>query len=264
MFELYITFMKTWFAQNLQYRFALLIWLIGFVLEPVIYMLVWSTVAQARGGSVGGYAPGDFATYFIGSMLLSHLTFDWHFFEIEPRVRNGNFSPLLLRPVHPIHSDLADNLVYKMMTLPFVLAAAVGVYFAFGAKFDPPAWAALLFIPALLQAFALRFLLEWTLGLCAFWTTRVQAIVTMYITCAIFLSGRMAPLSLLPEWAQRITHALPFRLWISFPVELMLGRYTFDAAISDLITQSIWIAVALLILKFVWSRGMKRYSAVGA
>lgn len=264
MLDIYLTYFKTWFANNLQYRYALLIWLIGFIFEPTVYAVVWNKVAQARGGSVGTYAPEEIATYFILSMLLNHLTFDWHFFEIEPRIRNGTFSPLLLRPLHPIHSDLADNIVYKAMTFPFMFAAAVGLYFSFGAKLHPPGWAIAMFVPVLLMGFAIRFLLEWTISLTAFWTTRINAIITAYITLVIFFSGRMAPLSLLYDWMQPIARTLPFRLWVSFPIELLLGRLTPEEALRDMGLQAVWIAAFLVMLRFVWRRGMKRFTAVGA
>jgi hypothetical protein len=39
----------------IQYRTAQYFYMIGMIAEPVIYLVVWSTVAQAQGGSVGGY-----------------------------------------------------------------------------------------------------------------------------------------------------------------------------------------------------------------
>src|SRR5438552_18579778 len=109
MFTIYRTLMKTALAQQLQYRAAMLIWLLGFILEPTVYMVVWTTIAQSRGGSVGTFTQSDLTLYYLFAMLINHLTFDWHMFEMEYRVRNGTFSPLLLRPVHPIPADLADN-----------------------------------------------------------------------------------------------------------------------------------------------------------
>src|SRR5437868_3557854 len=147
MFLIYRTLFKTCFAQQLQYRAALMIWLLGFILEPTVYMVVWSTIAQSRGGHVGSFAPTDIALYYLLAMLLNHLTFDWHFFEMEPRIRNGAFSPLLLRPIHPIHADLADNMIYKLLTFPVIFTAAALLYAYFGATLRPPLWAGLLFVP---------------------------------------------------------------------------------------------------------------------
>ena len=55
--HLYRAQFKTTIAEQFQYRGALVIWLIGLILEPVIYLSVWSTVARSQGGSVDGFNP---------------------------------------------------------------------------------------------------------------------------------------------------------------------------------------------------------------
>ena len=52
--DLYRAEFRTSLATMFQYRAALVIWLISQVLDPVIYLIVWSTVAAASGGSVAG------------------------------------------------------------------------------------------------------------------------------------------------------------------------------------------------------------------
>ena len=80
-----------------------------------------------------------------------------------------------------------------------------------------PSGPSLAFIPALLLAFLVRFLLEWTLALAAFWTTRVSAINQIYFVLMLFLSGQIAPLTLFPHWIQIVAAILPFRWMIGFP-----------------------------------------------
>ena len=58
---LYRAQFKTTIASQLQYRGALVIWIIGLTLQPVIYLSVWSTVARSQGGSVDGFNASDFA-----------------------------------------------------------------------------------------------------------------------------------------------------------------------------------------------------------
>ena len=62
---------------QIQYRASGMIWMIGAVLEPLIYLVVWSTVAEARGGEVGGFTSQQFAAYYITLMMVNHLTFTW-------------------------------------------------------------------------------------------------------------------------------------------------------------------------------------------
>jgi ABC-2 type transport system permease protein len=185
-------------------------------------------------------------------------------YEFEYRVREGVLSAALLRPVHPIHSDIADNLSSKLITLPIMLLVAGVLGLAFHASLALHAWTVALFLPVLLLAFLIRFMLEWTLALGAFWTTRVSAVNQTYFVLMLFLSGQLAPLSLLPHPLQLVAQALPFRWMLGFPVELALGRLDLQQALTGIAVQFAWLAGAIILVRIVWRAGIKVYSAVGA
>ncbi len=255
---------KTTFATMLQYRAALAIWLIGHVLEPLIFLIVWGAVSASSGGSVGGYSAADFAAYFIVLMLVNHLTYTWIMYEYEYRVRHGSLSFALLRPVHPIHADISDNLTSKVISFPGMLLTAVLLAAIFRPQFHFVLWAAVAFVPALCLAYVVRFLVEWTLALAAFWTTRVSALNQLYFVAFLFLSGQMAPISLLPPPAQVAASLLPFRWMVAFPVELLLGRLTPAQALGGFAAQIVWLGLSLVLVRIVWRAGVRAYSAVGA
>jgi ABC-2 type transport system permease protein len=262
--RLYSQQFKTTFATMLQYRASLFIWMISSVLEPLIYLVVWSTVSTGSGGSVGGYTAAGFAAYYIVFMLVNQVTYTWIMWEYEYRVRQGLLSVALLKPVHPIHSDISDNLSSKLITLPILLGIAALLALIFKPAASPTWWSVLAFIPALLLAFLVRFLLEWTLALAAFWTTRVSAINQVYFVLMLFLAGQIAPLTLFPHWIQILADILPFRWMLGFPVELVLGRLTPAQAWQGLGAQVIWVILSLIVIRFVWRAGVRVYSAVGA
>ncbi|MGA2490990.1 MAG: ABC-2 family transporter protein [Anaerolineales bacterium] len=262
--RLYAQQFKTTFASMLQYRASLFIWMISSVLEPLIYLVVWSTVSNGNGGSVGGYTAGGFAAYYIAFMLVNQVTYTWIMYEYEYRVRQGYLSFALLKPVHPIHSDISDNLSSKLITLPVLLVIAAGLALIFHPTATWSLWAVLAFIPALVLAFLLRFLLEWTLALAAFWTTRVSAINQVYFVLMLFLAGQIAPLTLFPHWLQIVADILPFRWMLGFPVELVLGRLTPVQVLEGMAAQAAWVIVSLVLIRLVWRAGVRVYSAVGA
>jgi ABC-2 type transport system permease protein len=254
---------RTTITIQLQYRVALVIWLIGLVLQPVIYLVVWATVASSSGGSVGGYNRSDFAAYFIVLMLVNHLTFSWVIYGMDARIRQGAFSPLLLRPVHPIHADISENVTYKLLTFVVMVPATIVLVLVFRPTLHPTPWAVAAFVPALLLAFVLRFVLEWTISMVAFWVSRMSAIDQMYYVAVLFLSGQVAPLTLFPTPVRIIASALPFRWMVSFPVELLLGRLTVTATLQGFAIQAAWILAVLGLFTIMWRRGVARYSAVG-
>ncbi len=261
---LYVQQLKTAFAGMLQYRASLLIWMIGQVLEPLIYLVIWSTVSASRGGSVGDFTAGQFAAYYLVFMLVNQITYTWIMYEYEYRIREGQLSPLLLKPVHPIHEDIATNIGSKLVSLPVMLVIAAVLALLFKPTASLQVWALFAFVPAILLAYLLRFLVEWTLAQAAFWTTRVSAINQVYFVLLLFLSGQLAPLELFPRPIQVLGTVLPFHWMIGFPVELVLGRLTPLQALTGLAAQAVWVGISFLMVRVVWQAGIRIYSAVGA
>jgi ABC-2 type transport system permease protein len=262
--DIYATLWRIDLAVQLQYRAEMVIWLINLVVQPVIYLVVWITVAQAQGGEVGGFTSADFAAYYIALMVVNHLTFTWIMFEFEYRIRSGAFSPLLLQPLHPIHRDIATNAAYKFLTLVVIVPMTALLALVFEPDFRLEGWAVAAFVPSLVLAFLVRFFVEWSLALAAFWTTRVGALNQVYFAALLFLTGRMAPLELMPGWVQTMAAISPFRWMVAFPVELFLGRLTQEEAAQGLLAQAAWFLLSLGLVSLVWRQGAKQYSAVGS
>jgi ABC-2 type transport system permease protein len=248
---------KTSLATQFQYRVAMIIWMLSLVFEPIIYLVVWTTIARSNGGEISGYSTGDFAAYYLVMMMVMHSTQIWHMWEYEWYIRAGMFSARLLRPIHPIHQDASENLSFKLLTLSIVLILL------FKPTLNPPLWVIFAFVPVLIAAAVLSFITGWAVTMAAFWTTRTMAINQMYFVAMFFFSGQIAPLSLLPSLFQTIAKVLPFRWILSFPVELLLGRLSTEETITGFFIQLIWIGVIGLLLRLIWRAAVRRYAAVG-
>ena len=162
-----------------------------------------------------------------------------------------------------IHGDLAENLAHKAMMQVVLLPALAALALVFRPHARLELWSLLLFLPALALAFALRFLFEWVVALACFWTTRITAVNQTYFAVLFFLSGRVAPLAILPHALQVTAAALPFRWMVAFPVELALGRLTPSETLVGLGAQLGWIAASGLLLAAIWPRALRRFSSVG-
>lgn len=262
--RMFATLFRIAILGQIQYRASGMIWMIGSVLEPTIYLVVWSEVAEARGGVVAGFGAREFAAYYITYLFVNHLTFTWVMQVFQFRVQYGDFSSQLLRPIHPVHGDVADNLAYKLVMMVVMLPAVALLVFSFEPRWEVVPWSLAAALPAIVLGFAVRFCIEWTIALAAFWTTRVTAINQIYFTVLLFVSGRVAPLALLPVWLADVARGLPFYWMIGFPVELAVGRVAPAEAWAGFGMQALWLAASVAVIASAWRFAVRRFSAVGA
>ncbi|HKZ83621.1 MAG TPA: ABC-2 family transporter protein [Anaerolineae bacterium] len=263
MIDMYLGTVKISILQQFQYRVANYFYMIGMVAEPVIYLVVWSTVANAQGGSVGGYTAQGFAAYYIVWTLVRNMNIVLTPYAWESRIRRGQLSAELLRPTHPVHLDIGYFAGWKFVVIVMWLPIAAVLTLAFRPMISPTPVEIAGFAVAIWGGFFVRFFLQWALGLLSFWITRVSAIFELYFTIELLFSGRLVPLSLMPEWAQQIAALLPFKWAFQFPIETLIGRLSTEEILFGLGMQALWTAIGIAIVSIVWRTALRRYSAVG-
>jgi len=263
MIDTYLGTMRISILQEFQYRVPNYFYMIGMVAEPVIYLVVWSTVANAQGGSVGGYTAQSFAAYYIVWTLVRNMNIVLTPYAWEFRIRRGQLSAELLRPVHPIHFDIGYFAGWKFVVIIMWLPIAAVLALAFRPMLDPTPVEIAGFAVAIWGGFFVRFFLLWALGMLSFWVTRVSAIFELYFTVELLFSGRLVPLSLMPEWAQQIAALLPFKWAFQFPIETLIGQLTTEEILFGLGMQALWTAIGIAIVGIVWRAALRCYSAVG-
>ena len=261
--DFYLTQMRIAIATQFQYRMSNYFFMVGMVGEPVIYLVVWSTIAREQGGEIGGFTPGTFAAYYIVWTLVRNMNFvsvgAW-----ENRIRTGELSGELLRPLHPIHYDIGYFAGWKVVVIILWLPIAIALSVLFQPDLDPRPIDVAVFAFAIWGAYLVRTLTYAVLGMVTFWTMRVQPIIQIVMTLELLLSGRLVPLSLMPDWAQSLADVLPFKWTFGFPIETLVGRLPDAELLGGLLTQLLWIAIGMLALRSIWPIAVRRYSAVGA
>jgi ABC-2 type transport system permease protein len=261
--DFYLTTIRTAIQQQFQYRAATYMYLIGMVAEPVIYLVVWSTIADQSGGTVGGLTAGEFAAYYIVWTLVRTMNIVFTPYGWEERIREGELSGQLLRPLHPIHYDLAWFAGGKIPWVLFYLPIAVVLTLVFNPTFDVRPLEIAVFAVAVWGAYLIRTFYQSALGLITFWTTRVGALFQLYIALELLLSGRLVPLTLMPDWVQTVAWFLPFRWTFYFPIQALVEDLSNEELIAGLAMQALWTVIGIGLFSFVWRYAVRRYTAVG-
>jgi ABC-2 type transport system permease protein len=263
MADFYLTTMRTQVQTQFQYRAATYMYLIGMVAEPVIYLVVWTTIAKQQGGFIQGISVGEFAAYYIVWTLVRNMNIVFTPYGWEWRIREGELSAALLRPLHPIHYDIAQFAGGKLIWVVLYLPIAAGLTLIFDPELSVTALEVCVFFVAIWGAYLIRTMLLWLLGMVTFWTTRGSAIFETYMMAELLLSGRLVPLPLMPEWSQSLAGFLPFQWAFYFPIQTLVGELSTAELVGGLGMQVFWIAVGSFLVWICFRASVSRYTAVG-
>lgn len=253
------TFLLVYYAYMLEYRAELFLWVLSGTL-PLILMGVW--IKASQGGNFG-LEPADFARYFLMVFVVRQVATVWVIWDFEKEVVEGRLSHRLLQPIDPVWHHVARHLSERLARLPFSFLL-LGLFFLLypQATWQPSFSRVLLFLLVLVLAFALRFLIQYTFALFAFWTERASAIEQFWFLFFLFLSGMIAPLEVFPPVVRMVALWTPFPYLVHFPAAILIG-------LPVNIVQGILVMLGWGLLFFIWNRwlwrkGLRQYSGMGA
>lgn len=216
--------------------------------------------------NIAGYTLAGMTSYYLLVTIVDALTAvaedDW---QIAADIKDGNISQFLLKPI--------DYLGYRLCLfgsgrLIYTAVAAVPVaLFVIGQRefFVGPASGTAMGVFALSVVLAalLQFFISYTMALLAFWVLEVSTFIFILFAFEYIAGGHLFPLDILPPALAEVLSFTPFPYQLYFPISVYLGRVTGDEIWHGLAAQFFWVMAMYGLARFVWSRGIRRYSAVG-
>jgi ABC-2 type transport system permease protein len=231
-------------------------------------LLLWRAIYEGKeaGAAIAGYELSQMISYYLIITIVDALTAvnedDW---QIATDIKDGNISQFLLKPI--------DYLAYRFFlfltgraiyTLVAILPVGLFVLYLNEYLVGPASAEALLvFALSTMLTALLQFFISYTMALLAFWVLEVATLIFVLFAFEYIAGGHLFPLDILPPAIQSVLAFTPFPYLLYFPVSVYLGRVEDAAMWSGLAIQAGWVIAAFCLARFVWSRGIKKYSAVG-
>ena len=199
-------------------------------------------------------------------MIIDELTSDITIYTLAYKIQDGTLSSDLLRPVHPVLTNtLVNSIANKALSFIVLIPVWIVLVLLFHPDFSAVTWQSfLLTIPTVILAYATSFLLGATVTSLAFWTTRVYSINEFYFALITLFSGQFVPLQLMPPFIQGLAQFLPFQMFKYVPIQVLLNKLPASVLLRDAAVGAAWFFIALFLFNWVWRKGVKRFSAVGA
>ena len=240
----------------------------AFSLIPLFATIsLWRAIYAGKSGAeIAGYTLAQMISYYLVVTIVDAFTAvaedDW---QIAADIKDGNISQFLLKPIDYLTYRLC---LYGAGRIIFILCSVVpvGLFLYFQrANFVVPADAATYgwFALSLVFTALLQFLISYTMALLAFWVQEVSTFIFILYAFEHAAGGHLFPLDILPAPLLKVLYLTPFPYQLFFPVHIYLGRTTGVALYQGLVVQAAWVVAMYFFARFVWSRGIRKYSAVG-
>ena len=121
----------------------------------------------------------------------------------------------------------------------------------------------LLSVAIVLLALGVSYTFKMILALTSFWTTDFWGVLSMEEVTFLVFGGIVMPLTFYPEILEKISYVLPLAYIVYFPVVAIQGKLSVLEMIQTIVIQFLWIAVLYQGYKVFWSKGIKKFTAIG-
>jgi ABC-2 type transport system permease protein len=244
--------------------------LLGTVLRflPVLTtILLWEAVFAGSGKTkLAGFTRHQMIAY----LLLIHIS---RMFSSMPGlaggisrdIREGTLKKYLVQPLDMIAYLISYRAAHKTAYITTSFLPYAALFLVCHRYFDsfPDGWTFAGYLVSLLLGFVIGFFFEACIGMIGFWVLEVTSLLWIVTTLNYFISGQMFPLDLLsPFWAS-VLKALPFQYLAYFPAVVFLGKVQGTALVQGLLIEAAWALALMLLARWLYNRGLRRYSAYG-
>ncbi|QDT66273.1 ABC transporter permease [Calycomorphotria hydatis] len=263
--------LRTSIEERLVYRgdfiFATFVRFLPIVTQIFLWGAIYGVTRDSgQDHSINGYTYPDMVAYYLLAMVgRAFSSMPGLSTGIARDVRDGTIKKYLTQPVDMLGYlfwyRVAHKLVYYLMAIgPFVVVFWL-------CRSYLPGWPSVgiiaMWVASLVLAFLIGFLLEALIGLVSFWFLEVSSLMFIYMMFNFFLSGHMIPLDWLPAPINTWVQLLPLKYLAYTPAAIMLGKYTLSQAAFEVSIGLMWVIILFAANRYVYARGVDRYSAFG-
>lgn len=265
---------KYWHAINIGIQNTL-VYRVNFLLRSVFSLIplmatiyLWRAVFAGKPNDpeVAGYTLAGMTSYYLLVTIVDMLTAvtddDW---QVAADIREGGINQFLLKPIDYLAYRLclfgANRLIYSAVAI-----VPVALFIGLQRRdfvLPPNATASWAFFASIILTGLLQFLMSYSMALLAFWVLEVSTFIFILFAFEYIAGGHLFPLDILPVWLATVLNYTPFPYQLFFPVSVYLGRTTGPDLWRGLTIQAVWVVIFYGVARWMFSRGIRKYTAFG-
>ena len=263
----YLQVLKITFQQEFAYRLNFIMWRVRNVIQIFLLFFLWTSVFSDPARQFFGYDRSKILTYVFGILIIKAIVFSSRTIELSSIISDGTLALYLLKPINFFKYWFTADMASKILNLSFSFVETVLLFLILKPElfFQSNPIYLLLFFISLSIAVLLFFTIVFLINMFSFWAPETGWALPFLFIVIIgdFLSGSVFPLDIFSKSVQNIFYSLPFPYLVFFPLQVYLGKLSIPTVINGMFISLGWLIVLWFSMKYVWERGMKKFSSEG-
>ncbi len=258
----YLAVLRVSAANNLAYLSEVFFRAMFLLVFIFVFLQLWTVTYAAKGvHELGGYSINNIIWYVAVTEIIA-LSLPPLSRQIDQEVRSGQIAYLLGRPCNYVLYRFAQYLGERLVRLAINIPAAAMLAWLFVGPPPIGLFSVLAWLPALLLALIIDYLIYVAIGLLAFWTEDTTPFFFVVNRLALILGGVLAPLAVLPQPIRGIAQVLPFSAVFYDPASTLV-HFDVSAFGWALLQQVFTLAAAGALLFVFYTFATRRVSING-
>lgn len=255
----YFYIFKAYLSKEMSYRFNFVFSHLFHITRLLIALAVWAYIFSQR-ETINHYSWDNIASYYALSLVVVLLFTPSHMFELQPLIRKGTLSSLLIKPMNFQAMSAAKFLATKLPSFVILSLFSCLIFCLLGVEIQLTIDLATICL--LLVTLGCVFYFGLFISFLTFWLVEMWPIQRIFQSSMVLLGGGIAPLDLLPQWLQSIAMCTPFPYFGYITVKALQGAIPQETLWYYCFAIITWTLLFACLSKILWKKGLKRYEAV--
>lgn len=262
MLETLFALAKVRFKRYSIYKSNFYLWTLNRIIEIIVYIFVWQAIYNQT-GNAGGYTIESMVTYYILVISIKAIV-TWGINEsIAHSIRKGHLSKELLSPISYFKYCFGLYIGEIMFALPISIATFIICLIFWGVQLPTSIINFLLFLFIIILILPISFFIQMIVGTIGFYTNSIWGMQILRQSIIAIFSGLIAPLTLFPEWFQKIANVLPFKEFIYTPINIYLGNVPLNEIGFIILKLIAWSLILYVTAKIFFNYSVKKITING-
>ncbi len=253
----YLAFVKCSFLSGLVWRAHFIVTLVSNLTYIVILYFLWRSI-YGSSQTLNGMTFNQVFVYMTVASSIFVLFKAWLDWDISRQIINGMITTRLTKPLDYQLMMLADAFGMVLNNVVLITVPSLVVLFVVFRASIPLGWNVLFFCLSLPMACLVSLLIDYTVGVTAFYTESLWGVSTTKEIVVLVLSGGLVPLRFFPEAMRSVLAYLPFQAIYNTPASILTDT---TLSIKDYVPmlgiQVVWVALLLVVSRLFFAQAVK-------